>query len=219
MSSFSARFLVITILSLAALSSRGQQTSPDTSQTQTLMMSAPLQMPLITLVPSATFRLRPQDSLARKAFAKNKVRSITKIKVREKTGRIDSLEYRELDRRGNNVLTYNPSFHARTVRRYDAQNRLIEILQQPHPDYPYQLREVLDPAKNSYTAYHDLSEAPNHLYRSVTHRYHTDTLVGTAVLHQPEVQQGHSLTRVVSRKYTTGPDTTRIDLVGYDETG
>ncbi|WP_139925733.1 hypothetical protein [Hymenobacter sp. DG01] len=217
--SFLTRLLASATLCLPVLTSQGQQTTPDTSQTQTITAALPFQLPLIALVPGDNFGISLQDSLARAAYARNKVRSITKIQVWEKSGEIDSLEYLELDRRGNKVLLYNPTFQARTMRRYDARNHLIEILQSPHPGYPYQVREVMDPARNTYTAYHYLSEAPNHLYRTVTHRYHADTLVGTAELHQPEVRQGYTLTRVVSRKYTAGPDTTRLDLFGYDETG
>ncbi|GAB2770172.1 hypothetical protein GCM10027175_04360 [Hymenobacter latericoloratus] len=182
-------------------------------------MSVPFQLPLIALVPSGNWGISRPDSLARTAYARNKVRSITKLQMQEKTGEIDSVEYVELDRRGNKVLTYDPTFRTRALRRYDARNRLVELVQLPSPGYPYQVREVMDPVHNTYTAYHDLSEAPNHLYSSVTHRYHADTLVGTAELHQPQVRQGYTLTRLVSRKYTAGPDTTRLDLFGYDATG
>jgi hypothetical protein len=211
------RYISTLVGCLAACCSYAQQSSSDGKQTVT--MSAPLQLPLITLVPSAVIRLRPQDSLARVAYVKNKVKSISKIRVRENSGQIDTLEYTELDRQGNRAMVYNPAFHARTLRRYDSQNRLLEVVQLPHFEFPYEIREVLDPVRNTYTAYHDLSDAPNHLYRSVAHRYHGDTLVGTAELHQPEMRVGYTLKRIVTRRYTSGPDTTRIDLFGYDEAG
>ncbi|TGE10081.1 hypothetical protein [Hymenobacter fodinae] len=184
------RYISILVGCLATYCSYAQRSSSDGKQTVT--MSAPLQLPLITFVPNAVIRLSPQDSLARVAYVKNKVKSISKIKVRETSGQIDTLEYTELDRQGNKRITYNPAFGARTLRRYDSQNRLLEIVQLPHPSFPYQLREVLDPVRNTYTAYHDLSDAPNHLYRSVVHHHHGDTLVGTAELHQPEMRGVHA---------------------------
>lgn len=183
------------------------------------MVSAPTQIPLIALMPIAAVRLNAQDSLARSVYVKNKIWSIIKISIQEKTGQVDTLEYTELDRRGNKIVVYNPSFKARIQRQYDAKNRLIEVVQLPHQHYPYELREVMDPVRNSYTAYHDLSDAPNHLYRSALYRRHGDTLVGTAELYQMKGQPGQMLKRIMTRAYTSSPDTSRIDVFGFDEAG
>ncbi|WP_141106571.1 hypothetical protein [Hymenobacter gelipurpurascens] len=180
-------------------------------------MSAQIQMSLSAYVPGTDLRLNQQDSLARLAYAKNKIRSATKVRVVDKSGEIDTVDYAEFDHQGNRTLLYNPDFKARTVRRFDKLSRLLESIQQPTPSYPYLMREVLDPDKGLYTSFRQPEGSPDVPLLTVTQQRHGDTLSSLAILHQPVPQQGYTLTQVTCRRYSVGRDTIRQDHFGYDE--
>ncbi|TGD81298.1 hypothetical protein [Hymenobacter wooponensis] len=149
---------------------------------------------------------------------RNKIRSVTKVRLIDKIGEVDSVDYMELDRQGNKVLLYNPHSKARIIRHYDKRGRLVEVIQQPTPTYPYSMREVLDPDKGLYTSFRQPAGKPDVPLLTVTHQRQGNISSSEAQLHQPIYQQGQIITQVTARGYNVSHDTVRVDFFGYDGT-
>lgn len=193
----------------------GQQAPPPA--TLTITSSIPVELDLLFYATGPSSRLSVADSLARRLYARQKIRSVTKLQLR-KEGKIDSVEYTEFDRQGNQVLSYNPAFKARTQRKFDARGRTTQIVQLPHPSYPYRIREEMDPVTRRYEGFRQPVDSAEVALMRVTEQQCGDTTVRENQLMEPVWLKLGRLVRVVSRTYHLG-DTIRLDVVGYDEAG
>jgi len=177
----------------------------------------PVELGLLPYATGPFSRLSVADSLARRLYAQQKIRSVTKLQLR-KEGRIDSVEYTEFDRQGNRVLSYNPAFKARIQRKFDARGRTTQIVQLPRPNHPYRIREEMDPVSRRYGGFRQPVDSEEITLMRVTEQQRGDTTVRENRLMEPVQLKFGQLVRVVSRTYHLA-DTIRLDVVGYDETG
>lgn len=194
----------------------GQQ-APPSDTTLTFTGSIPVELSLLFYVTGPSSRLSVADSLARRLYARQKIRSVTKLQL-QKEGKIDSVEYTEFDRQGNRVLSYNPAFKARIQRKFDARGRTTQIVQLPRPNHPYRIREEMDPVSRRYESFRQPVDSEEITLMRVTEQQRGDTTVRENQLMEPVQLKFGRLVRVVSRTYHLG-DTIRLDVVGYDETG
>ncbi|UYZ62970.1 hypothetical protein [Hymenobacter weizhouensis] len=213
----SSRFFVCAVIlgllgTLPFTSLAGPAQRPDT----TVTVSTPFELPLVFYVAGVPTRLNTADSVARRLHRRHKIRTITKLQLREGT-RIDSVEYTELDRMGNKILSYNPLFKARTQRQFDARGRITQTVQLPNPHYPYRLREEFNLGEKRYEAFRQpVDSAEERLIQSWEQR-RGDTAVREARLLQPLPHRGQLIARIVGRSYTVHRDTIRLEVVGYDK--
>ncbi|MCC3157645.1 hypothetical protein LJ737_10370 [Hymenobacter sp. 15J16-1T3B] len=189
------------------------------AQTQTLAASVPLELPLYFYMSVPPQHPSPDDSLARQVYVQQGVRSVLKLRPypEQPSRAADTVEYCEYDRRGNLTLRVAPP-NRRQYRRYDAQNRLVELTQPTNELIDQAQHDVYDPEQRRYQVF---SGPPGHLapHLTTTLSQRGDTALTTTLFAQPLLLEGREIRRAELRSFPFRGDTTRSYVAGFDAAG
>lgn len=211
------RFVLPTILLLGfGHCSFGQGAAPASEKNVTMTFAGPpLEIPLIGLLHSLPQRPSLDDSLARRVYARNRVKTVSLVYLRPNGGAPDTLDYTELDRAGYPVLTAKPDFKARTHLRYNRQHQLIRLTKDATPGFAFVVQTDFDPATQITTTRVGPTLATLAPYQTghpiqlgATRDYEV-FLTAVPGLPAPAVS------RVLLSTRKLGGDTTRTDVLGY----
>jgi hypothetical protein len=203
----------MTWAALLPLASLGQSAPAAAARTETITMSAPLALPLLFSLNLLPQHLSADDSLARVAYARRRVKTV----VMKQVDRQDTAEYMELDRRGNQILIAKPYWGQHRRQRFDKQNRLVENTMVPMADDHMGSQTKFEPEKNLYTTHVLLGVNPTPTLWQQTHRTRRgDTLVIDAVFLPVPGLEGSKKQRLLARSYPLGRDTTCFVAIAYD---
>ncbi|MBF9140499.1 RHS repeat domain-containing protein [Hymenobacter properus] len=201
----------LAIAVLLPFSGHGQVGQP--AQTATVTTSMPLQLPLVFSLNVLPQHLSADDSLARLHYARQHVKTV----VMRQSGRRDTTDYFELDRRGNQTLIAKPYFGQHRRQRFDKQNRLVALDVLPMPDDPRGSQTVFEPAKQLYTTYALVGQPDPVLWQQTHQTQRGDTVTLDALFQPlPGMAGASARQRLQVRSYPLGRDTTATITVTYD---
>jgi hypothetical protein len=178
-----------------------------------------IELPFFAYVGSLPQRPSLDDSLTRRAYARNRVRTVVKLQhPLLPTAPPDTIEYRELDQYGNTTLLLRPGYQ-RLIYRYDAQQRLVEVREPASRRRPVEQRQVYDPGQQLYRSYRGVPGQPATLVQTVRQRQRGDTALTVAEFSLPLQLGPDTITRVELRRFPRGRDTVRIDMLAFNAAG
>jgi hypothetical protein len=195
----------------------GQGTAPaDNKKIAMSFSGTPLPMPLIALASMMpSHRASLDDSLARRAHARNRVKTVALVRLDSDGGAHDTLDYAELDRAGYPVLTAKPMFGARTHLRYNRQHRLISATKDAEPGFALIVQADYDPASQTTTTRVGPTPATLALYQSGRYIKRAGVSSSEVLLTTVPGLPAPVVDRVLLTRTALGGDTARFDLLGY----
>jgi hypothetical protein len=208
---------VLLVLLLVGLQqpSFGQAAAPASEKKVTMSFAAPMPLSLLAWVNTIPQRPSLDDSLARRYYARNRVKTVALVHVREAEDAPDTLDYTELDRAGYPVLTAKPLFQARSHLRYNRRHQVISYTKDAEPGFTLISQTTYDPATRTTTTHVGPTLATLALYqtghiiqRDKTSEYET-FLLAVPGIPTPPVE------RIVLRTMAVGGDTLRFEVLGY----
>ena len=206
----SMRFPLVLALLAAALPGLAQ----NAASSQQVTGRAPIELPLFTSISLLPQWLRPDDSLQRRVYQRNRVRTVTLLQLRS-TGPADTVDYTELDRRGN-VLLYRPKFGQTYRQRYNRRQQLLERTTYPTSDSGVFFQVTYDPATKATTTCVGPSLAQLTKMQVVRPFQHGDTSGVEAFGYHVSSLPSQLASRLLRRTYWVGADTMRNDFTAYD---
>jgi hypothetical protein len=203
----------VVVFILNAHPSMGQD-GTSRSKTETVEMSAPLKLPAVFSLNTLPQRLSVEDSLDRRAYARNRLKTMTLL--RHRAGQPDTAEYYELDRRGNKTLVAKPYIAQHRQQHFDKQNRLVESVVMTIPSYPFGSRTMYDPQSQVHTTYVTGPGAAPALWQQALRTRHGDTVQTDFVFQQVPGLEAELVHRVLTRGYRLKSDTAVYEVIAYN---
>ena len=203
---------LLVLLLAAALEAVAQKN--ESGGSQTITTSVPLHLPLAAYVGSVVIKPTLQDSLYQLVLSKQRVRTVAKMRTRSDMT-LDTVEYTELDRRGNKETIYIKGGNQRSSMKYDERNQLLERIKYPSRFEDFQSREVFNPAQKHAASFRQPANGPRIPVVEVWQRQHGDTTI-TETSFYPPAGEEMPISQTLARKYKTRGDTVRLDVIGYD---
>jgi hypothetical protein len=202
-------FIALGFLLLAV---RSWAQSPNT--THAAQTSSSLELPPVFLLAVLPQALSPDDSLRQRAFRRNRVKTVTLVRLRGKSP-ADTIDYTEVDRQGY-VQFYRPALGPSYRQRYDRQHKLVERTTYPTKGFASFRHVHYDPASKTTSSSIGPSLQQLDTWQTARVVRSGDTLV-TESFFLPTPQLPPLPTRrLVLRSFRIGPDTTRTDIVTYN---
>lgn len=193
----------------------GQVATPAGETKVALSFAAPVPMSLLAWVNTMPQRPSLDDSLARRYYARNRVKTVALVHVGAGGGAPDTLDYTELDRAGYPVLTAKPLFQVRNHLRYNRQHQIISYTQDAERGFALVRQTTYDPATRTTTTRVGPTLATLALYQtSHTIQHNKASEYETFLLAVPELPPPPA-NRIVLRTVAAGSDTLRFELLGY----
>ena len=177
------------------------------AQGNEMLVNLPAPFPLLMQV--RTLRQRPSfdDSLARHYYARNRVKTVTLLRLPTYGTAPDTVEYTELDRAGYAVRSVNPLAKRTIHRRYNHHQLITSTTSSKYGVE----QTVFDPATKSTTTH----VGPTLAQLSLSQTGH-ETAAGYEVFLLAAPQSAPpSATRILLRNIRLGGDTLRLDVLGY----
>ena len=193
----------------------GQATAPASEKKITMSFAAPMPMSLLAWVNTIPQRPSLDDSLARRYHARNHVKTVALVRVRDAGGAPDTLDYTELDRAGYPILTAKPLFQVRNHLRYNRRHQVISYTRDAEPGFAPVRQTTYDPTTRTTTTHVGPHLATLSLYqtghviqRDKGSEYETFLLAVPGMPPPPA-------DRIVLRSMAIGSDTLRFEVLGY----
>ncbi len=195
----------------------GQGTAPAGDKKILMSFSGPpLPMPLIALASMMpSHRASLDDSLARLAHARNRVKTVALMLLSSSGGARDTSDYTVLDRAGYPVLTAKPMFGARTHLRYNRQHRLISLTKDAEPGFAFIIQADYDPASQTTTTRIGPTPATLALYQTGHNIKRAGASSSETLLTTVPGLPAPAVDRVLLTRTALSGDTIRIDMLGY----
>ena len=203
---------LLALLLAAAPKAVAQKT--ESGGSQTITASVPLHLPLAAYIGPVVIKPAPQDSLYQLVLSRQRVRTVAKMRTRSDMT-LDTVEYIELDQRGNKETVYIKGGNQRSSMKYDERNQLLERVRYPSHFEDFQSREVFEPAQKHTTSFRQPAHGPRTPVMEVWQRQHGDTTI-TETRFYPPAGEEMPISQTLARKYKTRGDTVRLDVIGYD---
>ncbi|GAA4500107.1 hypothetical protein GCM10023172_19840 [Hymenobacter ginsengisoli] len=195
----------------------GQGTAPASEKKITMSFSgSPLEIPLIGLVYTLPQRPSLEDSLARRFYTRNRVKSVALVRLRPSGGAPDTVDYTEFDRAGYPVLMANPDFKQRQHLRYNRRHQLISLTKDAEPGFAWVVQTDFDPATQTTTTRVGPTPAALALFQKGHTTQHGATRDYETFLTAVPGLPAPPVSRVLLRTRKLGGDTTRTDVLGYE---
>jgi YD repeat-containing protein len=160
--------------------------------------------------------LSPDDSLRQRAFRRNRVKTVTLVRLRGNSP-ADTIDYSEVDRQGH-IQFYRPAFGQSYRQRYDRQNKLVERTTYPTQDYASLMHVQYDPASKTTVSRIGPTLQQLDTWQTVRIVRNGDTLITESFFLPTPRLPTLPVRRLVLRSFRSGPDTTRNDITTYDAT-
>lgn len=194
----------------------GQGTAPASEKKVTMTFAGPsLKIPLIGLLYSLPQRPSLDDSLARLAYARNRVKTVAVVRLNKAGAALDTLDYTELDRAGYPVLMAKPGFKQRSHLRYNRQHQLVSVTNDARPDFAWVVQTDYDPATKTTITRVGSTPASLALFQtghsSQNGKVSNNEILFMAVPGFPAPQ----VSRILLSRAVVSGDTTRVDVLGY----
>jgi hypothetical protein len=193
----------------------GQGAAPALAGQQRPPTAASPPLPLLGLLGSLPKHSSLDDSLARRYYARNRVKTVAVVRLAADGMVLDTLDYMELDRAGYPVLTAKPSFGARSHLVYNKRHEVISYTKDAEHGFAMMMQVTYDPATRTTTLRVGPTLATLALYeighdapRGKEGEFEA-FFVAAPGLPPPPVS------RILLTKKRVNGDTTRLDLLGY----
>jgi hypothetical protein len=194
----------------------GQGTAPTVVKQTTDSFTFPIPFKLLGLIQTLPQRPTLDDSLARRYYARNRVKSVTLIRLPYFPGGApDTVEYTELDRAGYAVHTFNPGVKQHVYRRYNRRHQLISYTSEVKNAGSRIVQTTFDPSTKTTTTRVGPTMATLALYQTGHASQHgKDSEYEVFLLAVPQVPPP-PVSRILLRNTVMSGDTIRLDVMGY----
>ncbi|MGI4760400.1 MAG: hypothetical protein ACRYF0_06825 [Janthinobacterium lividum] len=205
------RFVLLLLL-LVCLGQPGFGQGADLAGEKQTTFTMPTSFPLLMLVNTLPQRPFFDDSLARRYYVRNRVKTVTLLRLPFQGTTPDTINYTELDRAGNAVRITNPLFKQSTYLRYSRRHQLISSTSVSKRGVT---QTVFDPATKTTTTRVGPTLATLALYQTGHASQHGNTTEYEAFLLAVPQTPPPPVSRILLRNTVVGGDTLRIDVLGY----
>ncbi|WP_460615910.1 hypothetical protein [Hymenobacter segetis] len=181
-----------------------------------LTISNPVSIPLFASINKVPQLVSAEDSLDRRIFARNRVRTVTVVRQIDGFGP-DTSEHFELDRRGNKIRIDQAHGGQSRLQRFDKHSRQVELVLTAVPSFPVSTRIVYDAQTKVNTSYLTVQNSAPVLWQQAQEYRRGDTTVTEAIFNPIPGLKANETHRLLSLMYPTGGDTLRLESIGYNQ--